>query len=115
MCCNRRRQQRLPQSEQFLSNLPVDHHPRGCHGTHKQRRLLRELEAQSSLTYQTFETAHFKEHDEHLPATRNHPRTPMAALIAVSIGIGAEKLGRKISEKRLERKDRKAAEVCLLS
>jgi hypothetical protein len=39
----------------------------------------------------------------------------MAALIAVSIGIGAEKLGRIISEKRLERKDKKAAEVCLLS
>jgi len=35
----------------------------------------------------------------------------MAALIAVSIGIGAEKLGRIISEKRLEHKDRKAAEV----
>jgi hypothetical protein len=37
----------------------------------------------------------------------------MAALLAVSIGIGAEKLGRKISEKRLEHKDRKAAKVCL--
>ena len=34
----------------------------------------------------------------------------MAALIAISIGIGAEKLGRIISEKRLEHKDRKTAE-----
>jgi hypothetical protein len=38
-------------------------------------------------------------------------RSPMAGIIAVSVAIGAEKLGRKISEKRLERKDRKAAEV----
>jgi hypothetical protein len=37
----------------------------------------------------------------------------MAGIIAVSIGLGAEKLGRKISEKRLERKEKKAAEVCL--
>ena len=32
----------------------------------------------------------------------------MAGLIAVSIGLGAEKLGRTISEKRLERKEKKA-------
>ncbi|OAG19066.1 hypothetical protein CC77DRAFT_939174 [Alternaria alternata] len=31
-----------------------------------------------------------------------------AGLIAVSIGLGAEKLGRTISEKRLERKEKKA-------
>jgi len=35
----------------------------------------------------------------------------MAALIAVGVGMGAEKLGRKISEKRLERKEQKAAKV----
>ncbi|OAL43772.1 hypothetical protein IQ07DRAFT_649851 [Pyrenochaeta sp. DS3sAY3a] len=33
----------------------------------------------------------------------------MAGIIAVGIGLGAEKLGRKISEKRLERKEKKAA------
>ncbi|KAF1840197.1 uncharacterized protein K460DRAFT_410797 [Cucurbitaria berberidis CBS 394.84] len=33
----------------------------------------------------------------------------MAALIAVGIGLGAEKLGRKISEKRLEKKEKKSA------
>ncbi|KAG9193805.1 hypothetical protein G6011_03840 [Alternaria panax] len=32
----------------------------------------------------------------------------MAGLIAVGIGLGAEKLGRTISEKRLERKEKKA-------
>ncbi|CAG5158869.1 uncharacterized protein ALTATR162_LOCUS5293 [Alternaria atra] len=32
----------------------------------------------------------------------------MAGLIAVSIGLGAEKLGRTISDKRLERKEKKA-------
>ncbi|KAF2847369.1 hypothetical protein T440DRAFT_195570 [Plenodomus tracheiphilus IPT5] len=31
----------------------------------------------------------------------------MAALLAVGIGLGAEKLGREISEKRLERKEKK--------
>jgi predicted alpha/beta-fold hydrolase len=35
----------------------------------------------------------------------------MAGIIAVGISMGAEKLGRKISEKRLERKDKKAATV----
>lgn len=34
----------------------------------------------------------------------------MAGLVAVGIAIGAEKLGRKISEKRIERKEKKAAE-----
>ncbi|CAE7014783.1 hypothetical protein CFE70_002573 [Pyrenophora teres f. teres 0-1] len=32
----------------------------------------------------------------------------MAALLAVSLGLGAEKLGRRISDKRLERKEKKA-------
>jgi hypothetical protein len=36
----------------------------------------------------------------------------MAGLIAISIGLGAEKLGRTISEKRLERKEKKAIAVC---
>ena len=35
----------------------------------------------------------------------------MAGFIAVGIGLGAEKLGRKISEKRIERKEKKATEV----
>jgi hypothetical protein len=35
----------------------------------------------------------------------------MAGLIAVSIGLGAEKLGRTIFEKRLERKEKKAIAV----
>jgi hypothetical protein len=34
-----------------------------------------------------------------------------AGLIAVSIGLGAEKLGRTISDKRLERKEKKAIAV----
>jgi hypothetical protein len=37
----------------------------------------------------------------------------MAGILAVSIGLGAEKLGRKISDKRLERKEKKAAEVII--
>ncbi|XP_014561386.1 hypothetical protein COCVIDRAFT_47552, partial [Bipolaris victoriae FI3] len=32
----------------------------------------------------------------------------MAGLIAIGIGLGAEKLGRTISDKRLERKEKKA-------
>jgi hypothetical protein len=35
----------------------------------------------------------------------------MAGLIAITIGLGAEKLGRTISEKRLERKEKKAIAV----
>lgn len=44
----------------------------------------------------------------------SRPKQPphcMAGIIAVGIGLGAEKLGRKISEKRLERKEKKAAAV----
>lgn len=37
----------------------------------------------------------------------------MAAMLAVGIGIGAEKLSRKISDKRLEKKEKKAAAVCI--
>ena len=33
----------------------------------------------------------------------------MAGMLAIGIGIGAEKLGRKISDKRLERKEKKLA------
>jgi hypothetical protein len=36
----------------------------------------------------------------------------MAALLAVGIGLGAEKLGQRLSEKRLERKEKKAIAVC---
>lgn len=39
----------------------------------------------------------------------------MAALLAVGIGLGAEKLGRKISDKRLERKEKKNIAVCCLA
>ncbi|KAH7066565.1 hypothetical protein FB567DRAFT_599715 [Paraphoma chrysanthemicola] len=34
----------------------------------------------------------------------------MAGLLVIGMGMGAEKLGRKISEKRLERKEKKALE-----
>ncbi|KAH8712011.1 hypothetical protein GQ44DRAFT_776349 [Phaeosphaeriaceae sp. PMI808] len=34
----------------------------------------------------------------------------MAGILVIGIGLGAEKLGRKISEKRLERKEKKAIE-----
>jgi|TARA_R110002003_G_scaffold1193_4_gene22765 hypothetical protein len=36
----------------------------------------------------------------------------MAGMLVIGLGMGAEKLGRKISEKRLERKEKKTAEVC---
>jgi hypothetical protein len=112
MCCNKRREQRLLlQQQQLHSNLQFGYQPRGCCGARKQRRLLRELEAQSRSSYQSSEVAETQQHHPFLSAVQNG-RSPMAALIAVSIGIGAEKLGRKISEKRLEHKDRKAAEVC---
>jgi len=35
----------------------------------------------------------------------------MAGILAVGIGIGCEKLGRKISEKRSECKEKKAIDV----
>jgi hypothetical protein len=113
MCCNKRREQRiLLQQQQLHSNLQVGYQPRGCCGARKQRRLLRELEAQSKSNYQLPEVNQTRHQHPFLTAVQNG-RSPMAALIAVSIGIGAEKLGRKISEKRLEHKDKKAAEVCL--
>jgi len=50
-------------------------------------------------------------HDRESNYRNINPRseqTTMAALLAVSIGLGAEKLGRRISDKRLERKEKKA-------
>lgn len=43
----------------------------------------------------------------------NHPRhcPTMAGIIAIGIGMGAQKLGHKIAEKRSERKEKKALEV----
>jgi hypothetical protein len=35
----------------------------------------------------------------------------MAGILVISLGIGAEKLGKKIADKRAEKKARKTAEV----
>jgi len=101
MCCSKRTQQHVLPYQQFQSTFSVDRRSLGCCGLRKQHRLLGDFEVQSDNQIES----------EYFSAIQHRPRSQMAALIAVSIGIGAEKLGRIISEKRLEHKDRKAAEV----
>jgi hypothetical protein len=113
MCCSKRRQQRLERQTLYQVNPPVSSYSRGCCGTRKALRLQRELETQTVSNYpaSASQVTSSRPQDGIWSNVRDS-RHPMAALLVVSIGIGAEKVGRKISEKRLERKDRKAAEVC---
>ncbi|KAH6881833.1 hypothetical protein BKA58DRAFT_8941 [Alternaria rosae] len=79
MCCRKNRQRYFEQ--QALYSPPA----RGCCGQRRTR-----------LQISTSNTSNFSE------------RPTMAGLLAISLGLGAEKLGRTISEKRLERKEKKA-------
>lgn len=112
MCCNKRRQQRL-QEALLQNNYPTSYRTGGCCGARRQRRLLRELENANQPICQTPEVTESRQQELSWAQVREY-RSPMAGLIAVGIAIGAEKLGRKISEKRIERKDRKAVEVSIL-
>ncbi|KAF1919498.1 hypothetical protein BDU57DRAFT_527500 [Ampelomyces quisqualis] len=106
-----------PTTALVQANLPIGNRPGGCCGAHRgahrgarrQRRLLRVLEADSAKKYQAAAVKISLAQEAFWPEVQKY-RSPMAGIIAVSVAIGAEKLGRKISEKRLERKDRKAAE-----
>ena len=103
MCC-RKKQQRLYAAEQ--SSSPPR---RGCRSSRVAPQLREAID-----TTHTTEPVHRPQ-----PAYFNNyyrsGRPTMAGLLAVSIGLGAEKLGRTISEKRLERKEKKAIAVCHLS
>jgi hypothetical protein len=105
--CRSKRRQRFPQQDPFHPIFTLSVQGRGCCGARKQRNLLREVEAR----YQSSDITQAKQDGSFLSAVRSYHCT-MAGILAVSIGLGAEKLGRKISDKRLERKEKKAAEVC---
>ena len=92
MCGRRRQQGQLA--------FAVQPRQRGCCGSRRQSRLLEATKAQ----YPESSFLH--------PAPDAYQPKTMAGLIAVGIGLGAEKLGRKISEKRLEKKEKKSAAVC---
>ncbi|KAH7392443.1 hypothetical protein DE146DRAFT_758164 [Phaeosphaeria sp. MPI-PUGE-AT-0046c] len=108
MCCNKRRQQRLQQQVILQNNHPLGYRTGGCCGARRQRRLL-ELENANQPVYQAPEVTEARAQGISWSEVRDY-RSPMAGIVAVGIAIGAEKLSRKISEKKLERKDRKAAE-----
>lgn len=113
MCCNKRRQQRLQQQALPQNDYHIGYRAGGCCGARRQRRLLRELETANQPGYQATDTSGTRQQDVFWSEVRGY-RSPMAGLVAVGIAMGAEKLSRKISDKRLERKDRKAAEVGIL-
>lgn len=111
MCCSERRQQRLLLQQDLLQQpLGLPYQPRqwGCCYNRQQRRLLDPFEHQ--FLPNTPEISQVR-HTNHFDSP-NYQRPAMAAMLVVGLGLGAEKLGRKISEKRLERKAKKAAEVC---
>jgi predicted alpha/beta-fold hydrolase len=109
MCCSKRAQ-RLQERQLSQSSVPTSPRPRGCCGARKERRLLRELEEHATNNCRSSEIAQIQPQGVFLSGFRQD-QSPMAGIIAVGISMGAEKLGRKISEKRLERKDKKAAAV----
>lgn len=109
MCCSKRKQQRhLVLQQQLLLQPQVLPRQRGCCGARRQRRLLEAAVVNPQNETQVSEVAH-PVYFESNPRGQRPPT--MAAMIAVGIGLGAEKLGRKISEKRLERKEKKSAAV----
>lgn len=112
MCCNRRKQQRRLDLQNQLLFLPqVSPCLRSCCGARHQQKLLEAAAIDTQKYLQVSEVA-----QQRCFETIPHSQRPtMAAIIAVGIGIGAEKLGRKISEKRLERKEKKSAAVRLSS
>jgi predicted alpha/beta-fold hydrolase len=71
---------------------------------------LREIQEHAISNHHISEVAPIQPQSVFLSDFRRH-QSPMAGIIAVGISMGAEKLGRKISEKRLERKDKKVAAV----
>jgi hypothetical protein len=112
MCCSKRAQ-RLQQQQLLQYSVPINSRPRGCCGGRKQRRLLCELEKHATTTYHSPEVTHYQPRSAFLSEVRQY-QSPMAGIIAVGITIGAEKLSRKISERRIERKDKKAAAVSFI-
>jgi hypothetical protein len=112
MCCSKRRQQRLERQGLYQSSPLVGNSSRGCCGTRRAQRLQREFEAQAVANHQASASEVTGPHPKDTIWSKvQGNRHPMAALLVVGLGIGAEKVGRKISDKRLERKERKAAEV----
>lgn len=103
MCCREKQQRSYPAQQ---SSSPPR---RGCRSS-RVAPLLREA----------IDTTHSAEpiHQPQSACFKNYRRSrrpTMAGLLAVSIGLGAEKLGRTISEKRLERKEKKAIAVYYVS
>ncbi|KAJ8115757.1 hypothetical protein OPT61_g2656 [Boeremia exigua] len=102
MCCNRRQQQRLLQTG--LQTQP--HQLSRCAARRQQRRELRALATHSLPALHTGCVPQ--------PATpRSHwteyqPRT-MAGILVMGVALGLQEGGRKIKEKRDERKAKKAA------
>jgi hypothetical protein len=105
MCYSKRQQRQLFQREISQQQLALQPRQRGCYGSRRAQRQALQLQApEVSVQQQGF-----------YQPTYLRPPQSMAGILAVGIGIGCEKLGRKISEKRSERKEKKAIEVCSTS
>ncbi|CAO2652151.1 Nn.00g004340.m01.CDS01 [Neocucurbitaria sp. VM-36] len=106
MCCSKRKQQRHFALQQQLFFQPqIQSRHRGCCGARRQRGLLEAAAVDAQNHLQVSEIAQ----PGYFEPNQRAQRPTMAAMIAVGIGLGAEKLGRKISEKRLERKEKRTA------
>jgi len=101
MCGRKRAERYLLQQQLFQQQLAIQSYQRGCCGSRRANR--------KGLQYQAPDLSF--EQQGFYPATFNRPKYSMAGILAVGIGIGCEKLGRKISEKRSECKEKKAIDV----
>lgn len=98
MCCRRGQQQSF-----YLIQPPQ----RGCCRPRRQDRLLGSAVAATLDNTHPTRTTPQQVSQIYPPAQRH----TMAGIIAIGIGLGAEKLSQKISEKRLERKEKKRVAV----
>jgi hypothetical protein len=108
MCCSKRVQERrLLQQELFHQASPLEPRQRGCCGSRRAQRRAYQIEAANNTLQPVSEISTFQ---QRALEYRQH-RPTMAGMLVIGLGMGAEKLGRKISDKRLERKEKKAAVV----
>lgn len=100
MCCSSKRQQQLLQASLPVQNQQLSR----CAARRQQRRELRALAAslEADLVFQsTAPRPHWTEYQ---------PRT-MAGILVMGVALGLQEGGKKIKEKRDERKAKKAALV----
>lgn len=111
MCCSKRREQCLRRQQELLQFGPtIAPRQRGCCGARRQQHLIRDVESYNTSSPTSPEIINLQQ-QSFFPFNYRKPCGSMAGLLVIGLGMGAEKLGRKISDKRLERKAKNTLQV----